>query len=138
MHALLLHLPHDHSRLLEPPDADSPSALREAQAFMHSHLDEEITVADIARAAKVSVRTLEEHFRRAVGVSPMAAFRELRLARAHDELTTATVNSTTVAEVAKRWGFRHQGRFAIEYRRTYGISPSAQLRRLKSWPSSPA
>lgn len=130
MHGLLLHQPHSHSRLLETPAGDFPSALHEAQAFMHSHLGEEITVADIARAAMVSVRTLEELFQRAVGVSPMAAFRDLRLARAHDELSTVTADSATVAEIAKRWGFHHQGRFAIEYRRAYGVSPSVQLRRL--------
>jgi AraC-like DNA-binding protein len=138
MNALLLHQPHSHSALLETPVEDLPSALREAQEFMHSHLGEEITVADIAKAAKVSVRTLEELFQRAVGASPTAVFRELRLARAHDELTTATPESTTVAQIARRWGFHHQGRFAIEYRRAYGMSPSAQLRRLEIRPFSPA
>jgi AraC-like DNA-binding protein len=137
MNALLLHQPHNHSGLLEAPGGDLPACLREAQTFMHSHLGEEITVADIARSAEVSVRTLEEVFQRAVGVSPMTAFRELRLARAHDDLSTAAPESTTVAQVANRWGFRHQGRFAIEYRRAYGMSPSAQLRR-RGTPHSPA
>ncbi|MEU1165619.1 AraC family transcriptional regulator [Streptomyces sp. NPDC005921] len=132
VNALLLHHPHSHSGLFETPTADLPWALRDAREFMRGHLGEEITVADIARAAKVSVRTLEALFQRAAGVSPMAAFRELRLARAHEELLTAAPDSTTVAKIAKRWGFRHQGRFAIEYRRAYGISPSAHLRRLKA------
>lgn len=136
--ALLLHQPHSHSSLLDTPEGDLPSALRDAQQFMRGHLGEEITVADIAKASKVSVRTLEELFQKGVGISPMASFRELRLARAHEDLTTAGPDSTTVAKIAKRWGFRHQGRFAVEYRRAYGISPSAQLRQMASRASSPA
>ncbi|MBT2273346.1 AraC family transcriptional regulator [Rhodococcus qingshengii] len=128
--ALLLHHPHSHSDLFETPvGADLPSAIYDARVFMSGHLGDEITVADIARAAQVSVRTLEELFQRAIGVAPMAEFRRLRLARAHEALTTAAPDSTTVAKIAKRWGFRHQGRFAIEYRRAYGLSPSEQLRR---------
>ena len=129
INALLLHHPHSHSHLVERTDQILPAAVRAADEFMQSHLVDEVTVGDIARAAAVSVRALEGTYQRLFGVSPMTSYRRLRLARAHDDLTAAPPDSLTVAEVARRWGFRHHGRFAIEYRTVYGLSPSEQLRR---------
>lgn len=128
VNAVLLHQPHNYANLLDLSVEDVPSALRDAQEFMHRHLGEDITVTDIARAASVSVRTLEDIFQRTLHSSPMTTLRHMRLARAHDELNSAPAHSTTVAEIARRSGFRHQGRFAIEYRRAYGVSPSEELR----------
>ncbi|MUN63762.1 helix-turn-helix domain-containing protein [Kocuria sediminis] len=35
----------------------------------------------------------------------------------------------TVAVVAARWGFAHQGRCAADHRAAYGVAPSATLNR---------
>ncbi|MBA8826403.1 AraC-like DNA-binding protein [Saccharopolyspora lacisalsi] len=85
------------------------------------------TVADMATVAGVSVRRLQEGFREYVGKTPLSCLRDIRLARAHDELELAD-DSVTVTEVATRWGFTHTGRFAAAYRRNYGVSPSESLR----------
>ena len=37
-------------------------------------------------------------------------------------------DGSSVAAVAARWGFTHLGRFAIEYRRRFGVHPSQTLR----------
>lgn len=37
-------------------------------------------------------------------------------------------DSTTVTDVAVRWGFTHTGRFASSFRRKYGVLPSEVLR----------
>jgi AraC-like DNA-binding protein len=34
-----------------------------------------------------------------------------------------------ITGIAARWGFGHFGRFSVEYRRLFGESPSATLRR---------
>jgi AraC-like DNA-binding protein len=47
----------------------------------------------------------------------------------HLELRAADPATTTISQVAARWGFRHQGRFAAEYRRRYGVQPTDTLRR---------
>jgi AraC-like DNA-binding protein len=88
-----------------------------------------VTVHDLARVSGVGVRALQEGFHRHVGVSPMAYLRRVRLARAHEELRVASRGQTTVAGVANRWGFMHQGRFAAAYRRAYGVTPGQTLDR---------
>ncbi|CAM3525258.1 AraC family transcriptional regulator [Tsukamurella ocularis] len=85
------------------------------------------TAADMAEAAGVSVRRLQEGFRLYVGVSPREYLLDVRLDRAHHDLVRASPMDT-VADVAMRWGFHHTGRFAAAYRRRYGVAPSATRR----------
>jgi AraC-like DNA-binding protein len=49
------------------------------------------------------------------------------VSRIHAELR-AGGDGVSVTDVALRWGITHTGRFAQEYRRTYGRSPSQTLR----------
>ncbi|MFG2914197.1 AraC family transcriptional regulator [Kitasatospora sp. NPDC048298] len=108
-----------------------PSALRRAADYCAEHADEALSVADIAQAARVSLRTLREGFRRHLDTTPLAYLRRVRLDRAHhDLLAIADGRATgTVTEVACRWGFTHLGRFSADYRRVYGHSPSQTLGR---------
>ncbi|MDR3656411.1 MAG: helix-turn-helix domain-containing protein [Mycobacterium sp.] len=52
----------------------------------------------------------------------------MRLHYAHLELVDGNRATTTVGEVARRWGFGNLGRFAVLYRQTYGRSPHVTLR----------
>ncbi len=59
----------------------------------------------------------------------MGYLQQVRLARAHSELTAADPsNGETVATIVARWGFAKPGRFATAYRQTYGQLPSHTLR----------
>jgi AraC-like DNA-binding protein len=44
----------------------------------------------------------------------MAYLRQVRMARAHEELLAADSERTTASTVARKWGFGHYGRFAAE------------------------
>jgi transcriptional regulator GlxA family with amidase domain len=77
----------------------------------------------------VSIRSLQEGFRRHVATTPLAYLRGVRLERAHEDLLRADPRTVTVADVAQRWGFVHQSRFAAAYRARYNASPSEALRR---------
>jgi adenylate cyclase len=92
---------------------------------------ERVTLAGLAAACGVPERTLRRHFRRFVGLSPLAHLRRLRLAAAHAELL-ACGGRGSVTEIAARLGFLHLGRFASDYRRHFGELPSATLRRRRS------
>ncbi|QIJ60818.1 helix-turn-helix transcriptional regulator [Streptomyces sp. JB150] len=108
-------------------DAHS-ATVRRAVAYIEDHADQPITVAEIAAAAHVTIRALQYAFRRHLDTTPLAYLRRVRLAQAHRELRAASPLTTTVGEIAARWGFAHPGRFAALYREAYGTSPSATLR----------
>lgn len=107
----------------------TPAAVRRAVAFMETNPDLEIGVADVARAAHVSVRALQLAFRRHLGTTPMAYLRRVRLDRVHAALAAADPSTTTVTAVTSSWGFHAVGRFSADYRSTYGEYPRDTLRR---------
>ncbi len=126
---LLLTARHEYTdELASPALAVGPPTVRAAQAFIEANAAEPLTVGDIATATGVGVRGLQQGFQRALGMSPMRYLREVRLREAHRDLRAADPTVTTVGAVAARWGFRHQGRFAAEYRRRYGHPPADTLR----------
>lgn len=106
----------------------APRAVRRAVEAMRADPGRPFSVADLARVAGVSARSLQDGFQRHLDTSPMAYLREVRLSLVHQELRQADPGAGTVTEIAYRCGFVHLGRFAALYRRRYGVSPSATLR----------
>jgi AraC-like DNA-binding protein len=129
MDTLLLAQPHNFSEALNaPPRAAAPKAVRQAIDVIEGHPETPLTVTDLARAAGVSVRSLQAGFQRHLETSPMAYLRDVRLGRVHEDLLSAPAGSTTVTDVAYKWGFVHVGRFTKEYRRKFGQLPSRTMR----------
>ena len=85
--------------------------------------------ADLCRIVGVSRRTLARAFRSIHGTTPVRYLHTLRLTEARRALSSSSAGTTTVTEVATRFGFRELGRFAVEYREQFGESPSDTLRR---------
>ncbi|MFI7601536.1 AraC family transcriptional regulator [Actinoplanes sp. NPDC049681] len=127
---LLLAVDHpDREALARPAVAYRPPAVRRAVEAVQAHPGHPFTVAGLAQVAGVSVRTLQAGFRRYLGCTPMTYVRDVRLARAHDDLCAADPGLTTVTAVAQRWGFAHMGRFAAAYQARFHGTPSDTLRR---------
>lgn len=126
---LLLSVPHRyHAELTAPARPGAPRAIRRVLDAIHDEPERAFSVADLAAMGGMSVRSLQEGFRRHVGCTPMSHLQRVRLARAHDALRHADPARTTVAAIAHRWGFAHLGRFASAYRARYGVPPSEILR----------
>ena len=106
----------------------APYYVKRAEEFIAANLENDIGLVDVVASAGVSMRTLYYGFRRCRGMAPMAWLRRLRLDRAHADLEAADPASATVTEIAARWGFLHQGKFAQQYRARFGASPSETLR----------
>jgi AraC-like DNA-binding protein len=129
---LLLTADHPYRPLLDAqarqrgPSRRAP--VQSAIELMEAEPGRPLTNAVLAAAACVSVRTLHEGFRRQLGTSPMAYLQAIRLRRAHQDLRAADPAATTVAAIARHWGFTHMGRFAAAYHAAYGEPPSAALR----------
>jgi AraC-like DNA-binding protein len=118
MAGLLMSQPSNYSEeLTRPRGILGPRAIKHAVELIEDRPAEIDTVADIAKAVGLSVRALDDGFRRYVGTPPMTYLREVRLARAHEELVAGDADVTTATDVAGNWGFWHYGRFAAAYRR---------------------
>jgi AraC-like DNA-binding protein len=127
---LLLAQPSNYSdRLRSRPRAAAPATIRRAVTVIEERAAEPLTVAAIAAASGISVRALQEGFRRHLDTTPRAYLHVVRLRHAGGEHTAADPASTTVTRVAARWGFLQPGRFAAQYRDRFGEPPAATLRR---------
>ncbi len=114
--------------VLDRRDAHSRT-LRRAIAFIEAHPQQDITVAEIARAASVTPRAVQLAFRRHLGTTPTAYLKLVRLHQAHRDLQAADpARGDRVVTVATRWGFASMSRFAADYRAVFGHSPSHTLR----------
>lgn len=102
-----------------------------ARAYIEScaECDRVPTIVGICAATGVSQRRLQYAFQEYIGMSPNAYLRLLRLNRTRAALAAASPRDTTVTRVAMQHGFLHFGRFAGDYKRVFGETPSATLAR---------
>jgi len=119
---------HTYSAELHSPAPWAPAHVRRAEAYMRANAAEALTLAALAQAVEVSIRTLTQGFRDFRQSTPMNVLRDIRLEGSHQDLRSAGPG-TTVTEVALRWGCSHLGRFAEAYRQRFGESPSETLRK---------
>jgi len=117
----LLVRPNDDCTACQPPHR--ARVVRRAEDYMQAHLGNPLSVLELCRELGVSERTLHYAFQEFRGLSPMAYFKASRLNAVRQELKAAA-GTTTVGEIAQRWGFRHTGEFAADYRRLFGELPS--------------
>jgi AraC-like DNA-binding protein/TolB-like protein len=116
----------------KPIDLDNqhlrPQHVKRAIAYMRANMEGRITLPGLASACGVSERTLLRQFQQFVGLAPLAYLRRLRLNAAKSELASIQ-NNDAISDIAMRCGFSHLGRFATEYRRLFGETPSTTRRR---------
>ncbi len=96
--------------------------LGRAIGLMESHVDQPLTMAEIAREAGVSVRRLEMLFKRRLGLSPGRFFLDLRLDEARRMIWDTDL---PLQEVALRCGFSGQPAFARAFRARFGVTASS-------------
>jgi transcriptional regulator GlxA family with amidase domain len=127
---LLLGQRHTHS---DAATRDRPcmlrAAIRHAVELIEERPCEPWTTVRLAAEVHLSVRALQEGFRRDLATSPMTYLRQIRLCRAREALKAADRDATTVRAVAVGLGILHMSRFAAAYREAYGETPSATLNR---------
>lgn len=112
-----------------PPELLAPrnARVRAAVEYVHAHCAEPIGPAEMAHAAGLTVRGLQSAFQRVLDIRPIAYLRLVRLERARLELATSSPQDTTVAAIARQWGFGNPGRFSAAYTARFGEPPSVTL-----------
>ncbi|WP_394063122.1 AraC family transcriptional regulator [Alcaligenes sp. WGS1538] len=108
-----------------------PRHLKKVEAYLQDKAHLPITVDELSAVAGVSARTLQQAFRDHYGLSPMQYLRQVRLDRLRHELMHSDQVHLSLADLAMRWGFAHQGRFSAEYRSRFGETPSQTLLRVR-------
>ena len=123
--AVLENWPHNYSEALRRPGPlIAPRHVKLAVEYIQEHPETLLSGTELAELTNVSLRALQEGFRRFVGCSIVAYQRQVRLERAYLALQQA---SQSVSEIALRLGFTNVGRFCQYFHQAYGLSP-AELR----------
>jgi AraC-like DNA-binding protein len=93
-----------------------------ALAAIRQRPEAEWSVVSLARVAAMSRSAFSDRFRRVVGVPPMRFVTRVRLTAGADLLRTT---DATVADVARRTGYRSEEAFSRAFRDRFGASPSS-------------
>ena len=112
-------------------EGGDPPALLQVARDLRDRAAAPVRVADLARRAGISSRTVYRAFARHVGAPPATWLRRARLEEVRKRLLEATPGDTVTA-AALDWGFEHLGRFAGFYREQFGERPSDTLRRARA------
>jgi transcriptional regulator GlxA family with amidase domain len=98
-----------------------PQKVRQAIGLMQRHIENPLTLPDIARRIALSPRQLERLMLRHAGQTPLRLYMQLRVERARELLI---YSDRPVIDVAVQAGFSSTSHFAAWYRRIYGARPS--------------
>ena len=98
-----------------------PPKVRQAIGLMQRHIENPLTLPDIARRVGLSPRQLERLTQRHAGQSPLRLYMQLRVERARELLI---YSDRPVIDVAVQAGFSSTSHFATWYKRIYGARPS--------------
>lgn len=107
-----------------PPEARDPSrrdGIDRACAFMERHYAERVSLADIARRARMSESTLLRAFAREKGVTPYGYLENIRIGKARELLA----RGVSPVEAALQTGFSDQSHFTHAWSRFIGLAPGA-------------
>jgi AraC family ethanolamine operon transcriptional activator len=112
--------------------AENPSLQRrrrvveQVRAYIDAHRDQALTVPQLCEQVHVSRRTLQYCFEDVLGMSPLLYMRMLRLNGARRELQGQ--GGAAIGAVAGAWGMSNFSQFSSDYRKLFGVCPSAAVR----------
>jgi AraC family transcriptional regulator len=95
--------------------------LRQVVEYIEAHLDEDLTLAELARVAGFSLSHFKPLFKQAAGMPAHRFVLERRVERARARLLEG---GRSLAEIALEAGFAHPSHMARCMRRVLGLSPS--------------
>lgn len=100
--------------------------------YIHTHLNEQIRIKQLCCQAKVSERTVQNLFKKELGILPKSYILGAKLNHVHQSLWYANLSDTFVADMAFNAGFLHMSQFATDYCKVFNELPSETLKRSMS------
>ena len=91
--------------------------------YIRNNLSNKITIADLRKLTGYSERSLQIVFKKELNQSPFEYIEEQRLLKAK-ELIEKHKRSKKISAIAQDVGFFHLGRFSVNFKQRFGISPS--------------
>jgi AraC-like DNA-binding protein len=109
-------------------DASAYRRLCRARDFIAGSHDEDVRLADMARAAGLSPFHFQRLFRRAMGETPHAYLTRVRLDHAKEMLA----RGRSVTDACFDVGFSSVGSFSALFAREVGLAPSAYAKKMRT------
>ena len=110
------------TQFIEEPMGTRDGSLSATRSWALHHLDEQLAVADLARHAGVSERTLARRFVEETGKPPLQWLLGARIQRARELLETA---DQSIDQVAHHCGLGTAANLRLHFRRFVGTTPTA-------------
>jgi AraC family transcriptional regulator len=130
--ALAMHIVRRYSRRCDvgvnPGKGLAPRALRRALQFIHDHLDEDLTIQQLAETTEMSACHFARMFRLSTGIPPHKYVVRRRVTRAKHLLLNKGVSLATAALEA---GFCDQGHMTRCFRQVLGTTPAVFVRSIR-------
>lgn len=98
--------------------------MADLEMWVHTHLNQPISVEILAERYDCSVRSVQMAFRKHRECTPMQFVRQARLWAVRRKLREREAQGVIISEIAFDYGFPHLGRFAQHYRDAFGETPS--------------
>ena len=105
--------------------AETVARIHYAAEILRSHYENPPSQNDLAQRVGISYRTLHNGFREIFQMTPFAYLTRFRMEQAEKLLRQP---GHTVTEVANRVGYANPGKFAIAFKRQFGITPKECIR----------
>ncbi|MDF5728371.1 MAG: AraC family transcriptional regulator [Rhizonema sp. PD38] len=96
--------------------------LRQAIDYIINHLNQEISLTNLASVVQMSPFHFARLFKQSTGTSPHQFVTHLRIDKAKQLLTTQDLE---VIDVSQQVGFKNQSHFSAVFRKVVGIAPKA-------------
>lgn len=100
-----------------------------AITFIHTHINEKITVSQIAHSVNMSTSHFARLFKQETGETPLAYLQAMRLERVKKLLASS---NKTITEIALENGFNSSAYLSTSFMKKYDMTPSSYQRKFKS------
>jgi len=101
--------------------------IEKVREIIHENIDSLYKINDIVEELHISPRTLQDNFKKQLGITPKQYLQNLRLNAIRKELIYQNQKPINVSDIAFKYGFFHSSHFTSEYKKLFGETPTKTL-----------